>query len=97
MLETTLLFLRNSKYEKNAHNSIPKYLVEPKNGRAHFQLFYLISIEEMGQGLLDMNFFVFLVSHVRKKPKKIHEKTLLVPEDPKHSFFMFNLLGPRKG
>jgi len=76
---------------------IPKYLVEPRNGRAHFHLLYLMSIKEMGQDLLDMYFFINLVSHVRKKPKTIHERTPLGSEDLEHSFFVFNLLGPKKG
>jgi len=77
--------------------TIPKYLFEPRNGKDHFQHLYLTSIKEMGQDLLDMNFFVDLVSHVRKQPKKIHERTLLAPEDLEHNFFVLNLLRPKKG
>jgi len=95
--QTCLLYLTSSKDEKNDRNSIPKYLVEPRNDRAHFQLLYLMSIKEMGQELLDMKFFVGLVSHVRKKPKTIHEKTLLASEDLDHSFFVFNILSPKNG
>jgi len=94
---TTLLFLMSSKDENNARNIIPKYLVEPRNGRDHFQIFYLTSIEEMGQELLDMKFFVNLVSHVLKKPKTIHEITLLEPKYLENTFFILNLLGPKKG
>jgi len=89
--------LTSLKYEKNARKSIPKYLVEPRNSRAHFQILYLTSIEEMGPNLLDMNLFIDSVSHLWKKPKRIHEINLLAPKDLEHYFFILNLLSLKKG